>query len=218
MRIHLQIEATNQIVPFDHQPLLVGTIHKWLGENAEHGEVSLYSFSRLERGKVIKNGLKFNMGASFFISSYDVELIKKMVWGIQQDKTMFCGFTVREIVLEQDPDLSKREQFFVASPIFIKRRFENDLEHILYTDERAPQLLKETLQTKMKLAGISDNDFEIYFDASHTKAGTKLVNYKGIMNRASWCSVIIKGSPETKLFAWNVGIGNSTGIGFGAIK
>ena len=63
-----------------------------------------------------------------------------------------------------------------------------------------------------------DNDFEIYFDASHTKAGTKLVNYKGIMNRASWCSVIIKGSPETKLFAWNVGIGNSTGIGFGAIK
>jgi CRISPR/Cas system endoribonuclease Cas6 (RAMP superfamily) len=29
--------------------------------------------------------------------------------------------------------------------------------------------------------------------------------------------VIIEGKPETKLFAWDVGIGNSTGIGFGAI-
>lgn len=218
MRLHLKIDSLNQIIPFDHQPLLVGTIHKWLGLNNEHGEISLYSFSRLDGGKRIKGGLKFGAEARFFISSYDQELIKKLVWGIQQDKTMFCGLTVKEIVLEQDPDLSNREQFFVASPIFIKRRFENDLEHILYTDERAPQLLKETLQTKMKLAGINDNEFEIYFDTSHTKARTKLVNYKGIMNRASWCSVIIKGSPETKLFAWNVGIGNSTGIGFGAIK
>lgn len=218
MRLHLKIDSTNQIIPFDHQPLLVGTIHKWLGINNEHGEVSLYSFSRLDGGKPVKGGLKFGMEANFFISSYDVELIKKLVWGIQQDKNMFCGLTVRELVLQQDPDLSNRERFFVASPIFIKRYFEDVTEHILFTDERAPQFLKETLQTKMKQAGIQDDEFEISFDASHTKAGLKLVNYKGIMNKANWCSVIIKGSPETKLFAWNVGLGNSTGIGFGAIR
>ena len=218
MRLHLKIDSPNQVVPFNHQPLLVGTIHKWLGLNEEHGEVSLYSFSRLEGGKATKEGLKFTGEAGFFISSYDTELIKKLVWGIQQDKTMFCGLTVKEVVLEQDPDLSRREQFFVASPIFIKRHFEDVTEHVLYTDERAPQFLKETLQTKMKLAGIQDDAFEVCFDPSHTKAGLKLVNYKGIMNKANWCSVIIKGSPETKLFAWNVGLGNSTGIGFGAIR
>jgi CRISPR-associated endoribonuclease Cas6 len=218
MRIHLKIESANQIVPFDHQPLLVGTLHKWLGLNNEHGEVSLYSFSRLEGGTATKKGLKFNEEATLFISSYYVELIKKLVWGIQQDKTMFCGLTVKELVLEQDPDLSGREHFFVASPIFIKRRFEDVTEHILYTDERAPQFLKETLQTKMKLAGIQDEEFEICFDPMHAKAGLKLVNYKGIMNKANWCSAIIKGSPEIKLFAWNVGLGNSTGIGFGAIR
>ncbi|HLP05200.1 MAG TPA: CRISPR-associated endoribonuclease Cas6 [Paludibacter sp.] len=218
MRLHLKIDSSNQIVPFDHQPLLVGTIHKWLGMNNEHGEVSLYSFSRLDDGKPVKGGLKFGDRASFFISSYDEELIKKLVWGIQQDKTMFCGLAVREIVLEQDPDLSHRERFFVASPIFIKRRFEDVTEHILYTDERAPQFLKETLQTKMKLAGMDDDDFEICFDATHAKAGLKLVNYKGVQNKANWCSVIIKGSPAAKLFAWNVGLGNSTGIGFGAIR
>jgi len=218
MRLHLKIESSNQTIPFDHQPQLVGTIHKWLGINNEHGEVSLYSFSRLDGGKPVKAGLKFGSETSFFISSYDEDLMKKLVWGIQQDKTMFYGLTVKEIVLEQDPDLSARERFYVASPIFIKRRFDEIIEHILYTDERAPQLLKETLQTKMKLAGIADDDFEICFDPTHTKAGLKLVNYKGVQNKANWCSVIIKGSPAVKLFAWNVGLGNSTGIGFGAIR
>jgi len=218
MRIHLKIESTNHTIPFDHQPLLVGTIHKWLGLNEEHGQMSLYSFSRIEGGRATKEGLKFNRDATFFISSYDIELIKKLVWGIQQDKTMFCGLTVKELVLEQDPDLSARELFFVRSPIFIKRHFEDVTEHILFTDERAPQFLKETLQRKMKLAGLTDDDFEISFDTSYSRAELKLINYKGISNKANWCPVIIKGSQEVKLFAWNVGLGNSTGIGFGGIK
>jgi len=218
MRIHLKIETTNHTIPFDHQPLLVGTIHKWLGLNTEHGEVSLYSFSRIEGGRATKAGLKFDRDATFFISSYDVELIKKLVSGIQHDATMFFGLKVIEIEIEEDPDLSKRELYFVASPIFIKRRFDEVTEHILYNDERAPQFLKETLQTKMKIAGLMDDDFDIRFDTSYSRADLKLINYKGIENKANWCPVIIKGSPETKLFAWNVGIGNSTGIGFGAIK
>ena len=43
-------------------------------------------------------------------------------------------------------------------------------------------------------------------------------NYNGVENKASWCPVIVEGKPETKAFAWNVGLGNSTGIGLGAIK
>ena len=218
MRVHLKINSANQTIPFDHQPLLVGTFHKWMGTNNEHGEVSLYSFSRLEGGQRDKNGLKFGAEATLFFSSHNMELIKKIVWGIQLDNTMFHGMNVQELLLEQDPDLTQRERFFVASPIFIKRDIDNDIKHILYTDERAPQLLKETLLNKMKLVGIADDDFEVYFDLSYTKAGHKVVNYKGIGNKANWCSVIIKGSPATKLFAWNVGLGNSTGIGFGAIK
>ncbi|MEI8084914.1 MAG: CRISPR-associated endoribonuclease Cas6 [Paludibacter sp.] len=218
MRLHLKIESTNHSIPFDHQPLLVGTIHKWLGINAEHGEVSLYSFSRIEGGRATKTGLKFDRDATFFISSYNIDLIKKLISGIQKDNSMFCGLKVNELIIEEDPDFLNRELFFVGSPIFIKRKLEDVTEHILYTDERAPQFLKETLQTKMKLAGITDDNFEICFDTSYTRAEFKLINYKGIENKANWCPVIIKGSQETKLFAWNVGLGNSTGIGFGAIK
>jgi CRISPR-associated endoribonuclease Cas6 len=70
----------------------------------------------------------------------------------------------------------------------------------------------------MAEVGLEDDTLEISFDKAYHKAGSKMVNYNGTMNKCSWCPVIIKGKPETKLFAWNVGLGNSTGIGLGAIK
>jgi len=218
MRIHLKIDSKENTIPFDHQPLLVGTIHKWLGWNKEHGKVSLYSFSQLEGGVATNEGLKFKQETFLFFSSYDPALIKKMVRGIKDDPTMFYGLEVKEIIIEEDPDLSGRDLFFNASPIFIKRRVGETVDHILFDDPRANSCLKETLQTKMVVAGISDESLEIRFDKTYSKAGTKMINYNGIQNRANWCPVIIEGKPATKLFAWNVGLGNSTGTGFGAIK
>ena len=218
MRIHLKIQTSNKIIPFDHQPLLIGTIHKWLGWNDEHGKVSLYSFSQLEGGKANANGLRFEKTTSFFFSSHNPDLIKKMVSGIQADPTLFYGLAVSEIVIQEDPDLTDRNLFFTASPIFIKRRVGEKVDHILFDDPRSNSCLKETLQTKMNEAGIIDESFDICFEMTYPKAGTKMITYNGIQNRANWCPVIIEGKPETKLFAWNVGLGNSTGIGFGAIK
>ena len=75
----------------------------------------------------------------------------------------------------------------------------------------------------MEKAGLPiDNSLDIEFDLTYLKKCTKKFNYKKgkhvIENIASWCPVIIQGKPETKVFAWNVGVGNSTGIGFGALK
>ncbi|MGN9307593.1 CRISPR-associated endoribonuclease Cas6 [Enterococcus faecium] len=56
------------------------------------------------------------------------------------------------------------------------------------------------------------------FDRTYYAAKTKLVYYKNIGNKTSICPVIIEGTPEQIAFAWNVGVGNSTGIGFGALK
>jgi CRISPR-associated endoribonuclease Cas6 len=178
----------------------------------------LYSFSRLEGGKATPKGLEFEKGTSFLFSSHYPDLIKKMISGIQSDPSMFNGLAVSEIIIQEDPDFSGRNLFFSASPIFIKRKVEERVEHILFFDPRASDCLKETLQTKMKEAGITDDSLKIRFDETYPKAGTKKITYKGIENRANWCPVIIEGKPETKLFAWNVGVGNSTGIGFGAIK
>ncbi len=219
MRILISIDAQGRGIPFDHQPLLVGTIHKWLGRNNVHGQVSLYSFSRLMGGKRSGEVLKFDRNASMFFSSHEPEITKRLVQGIMDDKTMFHGLEVNEVQLINDHDLSNQELFYPCSPIFIKRRNGEKIDHILYDDPKAGEYLKETLNTRMKEAGLEEDDsLEISFDQTYRRASSKLVNYNGTMNKCSWCPVIIKGKPETKLFAWNVGLGNSTGIGLGAIE
>jgi CRISPR-associated endoribonuclease Cas6 len=222
MRIHLKIESDGAIVPFNHQSKLTGVIHKWIGkENIEHGNVSLYSFSFLTNGKKSPkgDGLKFEEGTSFFISAYHKDLIKIMIKSIQQDPVMFDGLSVKEIIVQEDPSLEKIEVFYVASPVFIKRKLDNGkVKHYTYKEAETTKLLTETLHTKMAKVGMEDREAVISFDAYYPRAKTKVVHYNGIKNLANICPIIIKGRPETKAFIWNVGIGNSTGIGFGAIK
>jgi len=217
MRIVLLVSVPEKEIPFDHQHLLSGTVYKWLGKNGEHGKISLYSFSRIQGGRKTKNGLRFDNGASFFFSAHEPDVAKRLVSGVMTDRSMFCGMEVREVQLVDDPDLAQQDLFYPCSPIFIKRRNGEKIDHILYDDPRAGEYLKETLKTKMKESGIEDESLKVSFDLSYRRAGSKMVNYNGTMNKCSWCPVIIKGKPETKLFAWNVGLGNSTGIGLGAI-
>jgi len=63
MRIHLRISPNKEAVPFNYQHLLTGATHKWLGNNQEHGTVSLYSFSNLTRSKVKQKQLDFPDGS-----------------------------------------------------------------------------------------------------------------------------------------------------------
>lgn len=218
MRLHLKIQTNNEIIPFDHQHYLTGAVHKWLGKNNEHGDVSLFSFSWLQGGKKTTTGLHFGKQTALFFSSYDIVLIKKLIRGIQSDNRIYNGFTVEEMVIQEDPDFSNQTYFQLASPILIKRKIEQNIQHITYKNASANLYLKETLATRMEKAGIAGEDFEISFNPSNGNASTKLVKYKSIENRANWCPITIYGSNTIKQFAWNVGIGNSTGIGFGAIK
>ena len=219
MRIHIKTTANIEPVPFDYQQKMVGTIHKWIGLNSIHDKISLYSFSWLNGAKVKDGYLQFSHGATFFLSFYDEDVIKQIIKTILNDPVMFCGMSVIDIRIDDEPDLNQRDLFYCASPILIKRKLEDGtIKQYNYTDSQANQFLKETLLSKMRVAGLEeDKSLEINFDTSSVKKKLKLVRYHGIGNKASLCPVIIKGKPSTKLFAWNVGLGNSTGIGFGAI-
>lgn len=218
MRLQIIIKSSG-LVSFDHQPLLVGVINKWLGQNDLHGKLSFLSFGRLENGKKISNKLYFET-TSFFISSHDENVISKIIDGIKKDPKMFQGLEVYKYYIEDDPDFSNKSIFFVSSPIFIKRKNdEGNVDHILYDNEKAGIYLKETILNKMEKCNFPiDDTLDIKFDLSYKKPTTQLVKYRVTNNRSNICPVIIKGKDETKKFIWNVGLGNSTGIGFGAIK
>lgn len=219
MRLHIKTSKNRESIPFDYQKKMTGVLHKWLGENnQEHGEISLYSFSWL-RGTIVEgDGLNSPKGASFFISFYDTQRIKNVLAAIREEPEMFCGLFVEDVVIEETPDLTRQEQFNLGSPILIKRPVNGKVVEYYYDNLECGRLLEETLRTKMRIAGIPDDDsLSIAFDLSYPKKKTKLVWYDKIGNRANMCPVIVKGNNLTKQFAWNVGLGNSTGVGFGSI-
>lgn len=219
MRLHIKTSPSTSVVPFDHLPAIVGAVHKWLGENNNlHGKLSLYSFSWLKGGRRKENGLEFKNGASFFISFFDDEYARKTIKTILEEPYINWGMSVVEILIEEIPAEINGECFFAASPILIKRQVDGKVKHLIYSDMEANSCLEETLRHKMEVAGLEDDTLKIGFDTDYAKATTKLVRYKGIANRANLCPIKIIAKPETKVFAWLVGLGNSTGIGFGAIK
>lgn len=220
MRIYLKTSANTYVVPFEYQQKQVGVIHRWLGQNEIHNAISLYSFSWLHNGKQVENGFNFPDGASWYISFYDDQLLKLVISNILVMPEMFSGMKVTDISIEENPDLSSRELFYLGSPVFLKRHLVDKSENKYYTymDPESSNIMKETLLHKMQIAGIPiDDTLEIRFDLTYINKKIKYINYHNIRNKASMCPVYIKGKPETKVFAWNVGIGNSTGIGFGSI-
>jgi CRISPR-associated endoribonuclease Cas6 len=220
MRLYLKLSRNKEIIPFNYQPYLTGAIHKWIGSKNEiHDSLSLHSFSWLQNVNIKNNqGINLTEESYFFISAYNELLIKKILKGILADPELCFGSRIHDVQVADDAQFSTKERFFAASPVFIKRRFDNKEKHITYDDPKSSMFLTETLQKKLVTAGLSAENVNVAFDNSYHSAKTKVINYKEIGNRVNICPVIIKGAPEQIAFAWNVGVGNSTGIGFGALK
>lgn len=218
MRIHIRFSPTDEVIPFNYQPMLTGALHNWIGQNNIHDDISLYSFSWLKGGKPVKEGIHFKQGGRFFISSFSNDLLKKIIQGIQSDPAIGYDISVVEVIVQEDPDFEKENTFFCASPILVKRMVNDKEIHFTYEQEESDQFLMETFKTKLIKAGISDEGANVQFDRSYHSPKTKVIYYKDIGNRANICPVKIKGSKEQLRFAWNVGVGNSTGIGFGALS
>ncbi|MDO4695401.1 CRISPR-associated endoribonuclease Cas6 [Porphyromonas sp.] len=235
MRIHTRIETNKRTaITFDHQPALVGVIHKWLGENKLHGETSLFSFSPIRGGRFDKDqgGLIFEGQAFLSIAAHDPSILLRLIKGIQESPDLsidtpngwqsnpFDGFRAVDVVIEEDPeDLTQQEQFSLYSPIFLKKQLpDGSFKHILYDHPEAGELMTTLLRRKMEIAGLSDPTLDVRFDLSYPTPKSCLISYKKVKNRASLCPVLIRGSHESKVFARNVGLGHSTGIGFGTLK
>lgn len=219
MRLFFKTSINNKPITWNYQQLLVGSFHKWIGkENAEHDSgPSLYSISWLSGAATSKKGLHFPNGAYFFISAHSGDLCDRLISGVRDSPEMFNGLKVEEIVVSDRPRFRKREYFQTASPILVRKKNEIGIIHLKWDDEEADKRMTEVLHTKMKIAGLS-GDIQIKFDRDYKKAKTKVVNYKNISNKANVCPVIIEGEPELIRFAYNVGIGESTGSTFGSIK
>lgn len=221
MRIYIKLSRNKELIPFNYQQLLTGVLHKWIGyDNEMHGEQSFYCFSWLQDVKTTKNGINIDKDTYFFISAFDDVLIKRIIKGIMEDPIAFCGCKVIDIQIKAVPEFSTEERFLVASPILVKRK-NKDLHtsnHAIYSDSDFDQLLTDNLKRKLDKVGVKSDGVKVRVDKTYTKPITKLVTYKGVNNKVNVCPIIINGTPEQMAFVWSVGLGYSTGIGFGSLK
>lgn len=220
MRVTFHLSPNyRRLVPFDYQQKLVGRLHNWLGENAHHDEVSLYSLSWLGYNGVVRSGaLYFPQGTSFHVSAARDDLMADIIAGLQQETELNWGMRVISIMPQAEPRFGERAYFRMQSPVLIKRRVEDGTQQYYYhTDAEADELMTQTMYTKMQHAGV-EGSIRLRFDRDYPKAKVKATKYRGILIKGSRCPVIAEGDPHCLAFAWNVGIGNSTGIGFGAIQ
>lgn len=219
MRIYLSLEQNNKIVPYNYQNLLTGAIHKWLGkDNSEHGQTGVLSFSWLQNTKATKEGINLSNNSFLFISAWDDSIIKKIVSGILDDPTMFCGIKVSGVQIANTPGFKNSTSFLMASPVLLKWRDNGALRYVTIEDEDFEEKLNINFKNKLQNAGLDTEGIKISIDPNSTYRQTKMVTYNGIKNRTSLVPIVIEGTTEQISFAWSVGLGNSTGIGFGALK
>ncbi len=219
MRLYLKLTPNKEPVPFNYQQSLVGTFHKWLGQNELHDDISLYSLSWLTQARIRKGGFDFPEGSTFFVSSWNDELLAAMVKGVFRGHEIRWGMEVREVTIRTTPEMGEKQRFVAQSPILIKRMIEGE-KHAQYFfpgDEKSDQYLTETLMRKIEKAGLN-GEASVRFDPDYPHPKTKKIRFNGIDIRASMCPVIVEGDPRAVQFAWEVGVGNSTGIGFGGLR
>jgi CRISPR-associated endoribonuclease Cas6 len=220
MRLHFQLSPNNEPVPFNYQHYLTGIFNKWLGDNHQHDEISLYSLNWLIGGNARDGHLEFPGGARWFISAYDASLIKKIEDSVLLNPEVCFGMKVIKMIEQETPSFGNYYAFKVGSPILAKSKMiEGKVKHYIYSDIEADDILTATLRHKMDVGGLLSEHKQttVRFDRSFRYAKTKLVKIKETANRASLCPVIIEGTPEAVQFAWNVGVGHGTGSGFGSL-
>ena len=226
MRIQLVLSPNIQPVPFSYLPDLRHALHKWLGPNDLHDDLSLYSLGWLKGGEKIGRSLYFPQGATWNLGFYNSDLGWELAKGIIKDKHLAYGMTVEKALEVPTPRFESPMRFAVDGAVLVRdSRPDGSRECILWNDIRSDVLLTQTLIKKMKKAGLAENhqQIKVRFDRSYAKAREKVMTAKrveggkDIQHKASVCPVIVEGTPEAIEFAWLVGVGDLTGSGFGAL-
>lgn len=216
MRLHLTLFTPRNALPFAYQHELVRSFHRHLPNNTIHDDISLYSLSWLRGGIMVNNELVFPSGALWDVSFYDDDLAKEFLVGIVKDKDIAFGMTVSDVIILDTPPFGSKERLLLQSPILLKHTYDGKVRHIIFNEPEANDIMTSAMKSKLIRAGL-EPEISLRFDTEYTNAKTKLVDIKGVKNRASFCPVIAEGTPETLAFAWSVGLGHSTGTGFGAV-
>lgn len=222
MRIIIRFTENNVPVPINNQSDINYYVHKCLGENNKYHDVKNdYCVSSLYGGKLNedKKTLSFKNGGYIVITSKNEEFIDSIINGVMCNETLKWGmeFKVFDFIKESFTD--GWNHFATLSPFIIKKYSDKkNYTFITINDDDFESIVKSHTVNKLKKIynNIDLKDFDIKIK-KHPKHKVKKIMVKNVVNHANQCQIDIfcKASVAEKIY--NLGLGQSTGSGFGTI-
>jgi len=217
MRIKIKLSGTLNKLPINNQHIVNGFFHKLIGENNKyHDSFSDYNVSSLRGGKFIGNNeISFKDGGYIMVSTHDMEIMQLLVIGMLKYKKFHKDINIDGFdYLPNEKYYDGWNYFKTLSPILLKKN--NTFSTI--NDKDFVENLKNQTIRKLKAINskINLNAFDIIIK-KHPAHKVKSVLIKNVINHATQCQLDIKCTKEVAQLLYDVGIGNSTGSGFGMI-
>lgn len=222
MRIILKFSKNESLVPINNQSYVNYYIHKCLGENNEfHNSKNDYSISHLYGGKLTedKKHLSFENGGMIVVSSKNTLFLDKIIDGIINNPYLNWGMKYKEIININESFCTGWNHFATLSPFIIKKYSDKKTYSFATINESDfVDIVKNHTIKKLNamFPGIDLSNFMIRIN-NNPSHKTKLIKVKNVKNIANQCHVSIFCDKKVAEEIYNMGLGQSTGSGFGTI-
>jgi len=222
MRIKINFSKNTSEIPISNQAMLNSYIHKCLGRNnIYHDAKNDYNISHLYGGKLNLESkhLSFDNGGYIIVSSKNNEFINNILIGVINNPSLMAGMTFCGVDHINEYFNNGWNHFATLSPFIIKKYIDKkNYSFITLNDTDFENQIKHYLINKLTKIDTSLDltDFEIKIPINDSHK-IKRILVKNVINSANSCHISIYTNKKVAELLYNIGIGQSTGSGFGTI-
>ena len=221
MRFKVNFKGSDKVFNKSCLPQVKGWFEDTLmgRKNSQHDEQSNYCLSPMLGGIRKDNTESFPDGGYIYITSDSQELMGFISLTLL---TMASGSAVGNLVYESFEvvdDFHVHSDYDIVraiSPILLRKERKN----ITFKDDDFLPTLHENCVRKLIAHGISEKEANsLSFELFHPeKAHVVDMQYNGIHNFSSKVMLVVKGDKNARRKLYNLGLGSSTGCGFGTVS
>lgn len=220
MRLKLLFSKNDIPVPLSTQSNVNSFIHANLGtDNKYHDSFSDYSISTLQGGYRRSQDIDYPKGGYVFVTTNNMDFINSLTVGLYNGNKTHLGWGMEYKGMDIiGLDINKKYDIvFTISPILLKDHQTKRL--ITVKDDIFVDKLKDNCLKKLSRY-FTPNQLRTFDITLFKGERSKTVNVivKDIINQCSVVKLVVNGSPKVRETLYGLGLGNSTGCGFGAVK
>lgn len=218
MRFKLVFQGNGNSYP-DAQDMVNSFFHRMLGDgNRFHDTFSNYSLSNLMGGRITDGKLVYDGEAYVILSTSDGGLLSLVMEKVFDIRSMHMrDMKGKRVEMLGDFEPNRRYDIIrLTSPLLLSR----DGRYLTFKDEGFMEALNRNCKAKLRKSGFSDEavssvSVEPY---KFENARTKAVLVHGAYSIASVVHLVVKGDSAARTALYNMGLGKSTGSGFGSVE